>query len=371
VPRLTQLSELARETRRQLWLGAGCFALMLAAALIALRALSVQATLQQHLERGQQHATAALTLQQQLSTYAAAPARDEPNIGAAQLKRSVEEIRLDDASVGAQERQAFASAVERLAEARAGAAAGQLDLASATRGPLEDASAALRLLQHVQTEALRRQQAQATELANFARQVLIGAALLTVILGLLFGVLGWRNMRANRRALGQLDQLAHEDGLTGVLNRRALDERLPVELSRALRSGSKLTVVMIDLDHFKRFNDKRGHGAGDELLRGAAQAWRRQLRPTDLLARYGGEEFTLVLPACDSPQALQLIERLRPLVPEMQTFSAGVATLEPGESDEELLRRADQALMQAKRGGRNRSVVAGKEPQMALPLRAA
>lgn len=371
VPRLTHLSELARETRRQLWLGAGCFALMLAAALIALHALSAQAALQRHVERGQQHAGVALTLQQQLWSYAAAPASREPSIGAEQLKRSVEEIRLDDVSIGALERRAFAAAVDHLSEARASAAAGQLDAATATRAALADASAALRQLQHVQTEALRRQQAQAAELANFARQVLIGAALLTVILGLLFGVLGWRNMRANRHALGQLDQLAHEDGLTGVLNRRALDERLPVEQARAIRSGAKLTVVMIDLDHFKRFNDKRGHGAGDELLRGAAQAWRRQLRPTDLLARYGGEEFTLVLPACDSAQALQLVERLRPLVPEMQTFSAGVATLELGESDEELLRRADQALMQAKRGGRNRSVVAGKEPQMALPLRVA
>ncbi len=344
---------------------------MLAAALIALRALAVQAALQQHVERGQQHAQLALTLQQQLSAYASAPSDASAATDPVTLKRAVEVIRLDDPSVGATEREAFAHAVDRLAAARAQAAQARSDVVTATRAPLDDASAALRLLQHVQAEALRRQQAQAAELAYFARQVLIGAALLTVILGLLFGVLGWRNMRENRRALGQLDQLAHEDGLTGVLNRRALDERLPVDLARALRLGYRLTVVMIDLDHFKRFNDRRGHGAGDELLRGAAQAWRRQLRPTDLLARYGGEEFTLVLPACDSAQALQLVERLRPLVPEMQTFSAGVATLEPGETDDELLRRADQALMQAKRGGRNRSVVAGKEPQMALPLRAA
>jgi diguanylate cyclase (GGDEF)-like protein len=95
------------------------------------------------------------------------------------------------------------------------------------------------------------------------------------------------------------------------------------------------------------------------------------LRPTDLIARYGGEEFTLVLPACDATQALQLVERLRPLVPELQTFSAGVATRIEHEDAADLLRRADAALLLAKRGGRNRSVVAGREPQMSLPLRVA
>jgi len=129
--------------------------------------------------------------------------------------------------------------------------------------------------------------------------------------------------------------------------------------------------VMLDLDHFKRFNDRRGHGAGDALLRNAAQAWRRQLRPTDLLARYGGEEFTLVLPSCEADAACQLIERLRPIVPERQTFSAGVATWEPHESAEQLLVRADRALLVAKKQGRNRTIVSGREPQMTLPLQIA
>jgi diguanylate cyclase (GGDEF)-like protein len=171
--------------------------------------------------------------------------------------------------------------------------------------------------------------------------------------------------------MGRLDQLAHEDALTGVMNRRGLDESLPVEMTRAQRLGYRLTVAMLDFDHFKRFNDKRGHGAGDALLRNAAQAWRRQLRPTDLLARYGGEEFTLVLPACDADEAAALIERLRPLMPEHQTFSAGVATWNGADPPEELLRAADIALLAAKRAGRNRTVVAGREPQMALPLRVA
>ncbi len=137
-----------------------------------------------------------------------------------------------------------------------------------------------------------------------------------------------RTLRANKALLERMSHLAQQDGLTGIANRRTLDESLPVEFARALRSGQPLTLVMIDLDHFKRYNDRRGHAAGDALLRGAAQAWLKQLRPTDLLARYGGEEFTLVLPACSADQAAQLVDRLRPLMPDRQTFSAGIATWE-------------------------------------------
>jgi diguanylate cyclase len=206
--------------------------------------------------------------------------------------------------------------------------------------------------------------------SSFARQVLVALALLTALLGLLFGVLAVRAAAAQKRLFGQLDAMAHTDGLTGIVNRRGLDEQLPVEIARAERLGYPFTVVMIDLDHFKRFNDRRGHGAGDRLLRGAAQAWRTQLRPTDMLARYGGEEFTLVLPACDAAQAVQLVDRLRPLTPDLQTFSAGIALRQAGESAADLLLRADAALLAAKRGGRNRSVISGDEPQIALPLRA-
>jgi len=125
---------------------------------------------------------------------------------------------------------------------------------------------------------------------------------------------------------------------------------------------------MLDLDLFKRYNDRRGHAAGDALLRGAAQAWSRQLRPTDLIARYGGEEFSLLLPACDSDQAALLVDRMRGLVPDHQTFSAGIATWDQEESAAEIMQRADQALLQAKKAGRNRSMIAGREPQVTLPL---
>lgn len=211
-------------------------------------------------------------------------------------------------------------------------------------------------------------QAHATGSDTFAHQVLVALVALTVLLGALFAVLARRAANAHRRLIAHLDALAHTDGLTGIVNRRGLDERLPVEVARADRLGYPLTVAMIDLDHFKRFNDRRGHAAGDTVLRGAAQGWSTQLRPTDLLARYGGEEFTLVLPACDAEQALPMIERLRPLTPERQTFSAGVAQRLPGEEPAELLQRADRALLAAKRAGRNRSMI-DAPAQAALPLR--
>lgn len=213
--------------------------------------------------------------------------------------------------------------------------------------------------------------AQAHDLRDFALALLIAVSVLTIVVAAALGAYALRTLAAHRERLGQLDQMAHEDALTGLVNRRRLDEMLRLELARAQRLGYPLTVVMLDLDHFKRFNDRRGHGAGDALLRDAAQAWRRQLRPTDVLARYGGEEFTLVLPACDAAQAAQMIERLRPLTPERQTFSAGVATWNGSDRADELLRSADLALLAAKRGGRNRTVIAGTEPQMGLPLRVA
>jgi diguanylate cyclase (GGDEF)-like protein len=210
----------------------------------------------------------------------------------------------------------------------------------------------------------------ANRFRDFVLYGLLAVAVLILAMAVALVALALRALSAHRERLGQLDQMAHEDALTGVVNRRRLDETLPIELARAQRLGYPLTVAMLDLDFFKRFNDRRGHGAGDALLREAAQSWRRQLRPTDVLARYGGEEFTLVLPSCDAEQAEQLIERLRPLMPERQTFSAGIATWDGEDGADDLLRVADIALLQAKRTGRNRTVVAGREPQIALPLRA-
>lgn len=98
--------------------------------------------------------------------------------------------------------------------------------------------------------------------------------------------------------LTELETIARTDELTGLPNRRAWREQLPDQLTQSTRSGAPLSVAMLDLDHFKRFNDTRGHQTGDRLLKEVAVAWNDELRPSDILARYGGEEFALALPAC-------------------------------------------------------------------------
>lgn len=201
--------------------------------------------------------------------------------------------------------------------------------------------------------------------SEYALMALFGGML---VLSMLTGLLALRTLNANRALIDRMQRVAREDALTGAINRRGLDDVVPVEFARARRSGHPLTLVMIDLDHFKRYNDRRGHPAGDAVLRGAAQAWLKQLRPTDMLARYGGEEFTLLLPDTDAKQAEQLVDRLRAPVPDRQTFSAGIATWDGHETAAEILQRADAALLQAKKSGRNRTMIAGMEPQVTLPL---
>ncbi|MBA2240122.1 MAG: diguanylate cyclase [Solirubrobacterales bacterium] len=156
--------------------------------------------------------------------------------------------------------------------------------------------------------------------------------------------------------LGQLEQLARTDELTGLLNRRAWDEQLAKEVARALRDKQPLCVAMLDLDLFKDYNDRRGHQAGDRLLREASAVWRSALRPYDTLARYGGEEFGAILPSCAIDEGLRLVERLRRSTPEGETVSVGVAEWNRREGPEALVGRADEALYEAKAQGRNRAV---------------
>jgi diguanylate cyclase (GGDEF)-like protein len=131
------------------------------------------------------------------------------------------------------------------------------------------------------------------------------------------------------------------------------DQELPRELARAARSGQPLCVALIDLDNFKAFNDQHGHQAGDRLLKAAGAAWWANLRKTDLLVRYGGEEFAVLLPDCGLDDAMAIAERLRTAQPE-GTCSIGVAAWDADETEDELLRRADEAMYAAKASGRNR-----------------
>jgi diguanylate cyclase (GGDEF)-like protein len=158
--------------------------------------------------------------------------------------------------------------------------------------------------------------------------------------------------------LTRLESIARTDELTGLPNRRAWQEALPRELTRAARSDEPLCVAMLDLDHFKAYNDARGHQAGDGLLKEVAAAWSAELRGTDILARYGGEEFAVALPSCPLERAREVVERLRAVTPGGQSCSAGIAVWEAAESAAQLVGRADNALYEAKRAGRNRTIVA-------------
>jgi diguanylate cyclase (GGDEF)-like protein len=162
--------------------------------------------------------------------------------------------------------------------------------------------------------------------------------------------------------VAKLQRLALTDELTGLANRRAWQEHLDRELARARRHGEPLCVAIVDLDHFKRFNDTHGHQAGDQLLHELAQAWRTQLRASDTLARYGGEEFALLFPASSVEAAVTVLGRVRAATPLSQTCSAGLAAFNDSESTEELVARADAALYEAKAQGRNRTVTANGNP---------
>jgi diguanylate cyclase (GGDEF)-like protein len=166
-------------------------------------------------------------------------------------------------------------------------------------------------------------------------------------------------IRQVEQQAAQLEKLAQHDPLTGAANRRAWDRALPVEMDRARRAGTPLAVALLDLDHFKRFNDTYGHQAGDQLLRSATEAWGSVLRSTDLLARYGGEEFAVLLPSSTLGEAVEVLDRLRLATPLAQTFSAGVALWRGDETSDQLVARADKALYQAKQAGRNRVLPAG------------
>jgi diguanylate cyclase (GGDEF)-like protein len=170
----------------------------------------------------------------------------------------------------------------------------------------------------------------------------------------------------NARLYEKTLELAHEDALTGLANRRRLMEVLSKEVARASRYNTTLSLLMIDLDRFKQFNDTYGHLKGDELLKKFAELLEKRIRTTDMAGRYGGEEFCLVLPNTPLKGAVVIAERIRKAVEDLKidvennaspagaTVSIGAAEFAQGETDENLISAADAALYRAKQGGRNK-----------------
>ena len=156
-----------------------------------------------------------------------------------------------------------------------------------------------------------------------------------------------------QKTLRALEQQARTDPVTGLPNRHELARDLSREVARTRRNRTSLAMLMVDLDHFKRFNDAHGHPAGDRLLKDVARAWSNRLRAGDVLVRYGGDEFAVILPDCQIHAARRLADRLRAPLPDGQTCSVGVAVWNVNESGEQLLARADEALLAAKRDGRD------------------
>lgn len=172
-----------------------------------------------------------------------------------------------------------------------------------------------------------------------------------------------QRLRSLQKENERLRELSEEDGLTKLNNRRAFDMRMDIEWQRAHRYGIPLSVVILDVDHFKGYNDTFGHPAGDGILRQMANALAQTARLSDTVARYGGEEFALILPHTDATEAMIVGERLRALILRSTwanrpiTASIGVATLTPQmPSAEALVKAADTALYFAKEHGRNQVV---------------
>jgi diguanylate cyclase (GGDEF)-like protein len=164
------------------------------------------------------------------------------------------------------------------------------------------------------------------------------------------------------RETGRLTKrLRHEavhDQLTGLFNRRGWEYASTRDLARAARTGSTVTVVLLDLDHLKGINDELGHDAGDRILAESAQRLRDAFRGEDAIARVGGDEFAVLLVAMSPDDAFGAVERLRAATPAQASFSAGIAVSASGEDLDGLMRRADLALYEAKSAGRGRSQVA-------------
>lgn len=182
------------------------------------------------------------------------------------------------------------------------------------------------------------------------------------------GLVGFRfDITELKRQERELVRLAWTDSLTGAMNRHRFMELADNEIDRANRHGCKMSLLLLDADHFKLINDRHGHAAGDEVLQKLVERWKHVLRSHDVIGRIGGEEFCVLLPEIGPDGAAMAAEKLRAAIADLPfpfegqllrvTVSIGVATLTPGDDLPELLRRADKALYRAKETGRDRIIV--------------
>lgn len=200
----------------------------------------------------------------------------------------------------------------------------------------------------------------------------LGTSIVLASFGAVLGAVADRLVKANQL----LEELAITDGLTALKNRRYFRDRLATECARAQREGSGPGLIAVDLDHFKRLNDRLGHAAGDQALLHAARLLTQNARSMDEVCRVGGEEFELLCPEAGLEELSAIAERIRaafaqhpvalPSGPEPLTASFGVAAYASGLTPDQLVRAADEALYEAKRGGRNRVVCAGPSPRSAI-----
>jgi diguanylate cyclase (GGDEF)-like protein len=201
--------------------------------------------------------------------------------------------------------------------------------------------------------------------------VLIGMALESILLSLALAS-RIRELTHEKEYYKQSRQRYQElsitDALTGLFNKRYLNSKLTSEVDHAHRLGQPLSIMMMDLDHFKRVNDTYGHHTGDKILKSAGHIILGFIRKTDTACRYGGEEFVLVMPGTDLENAFTVAERIRTAMAENRfqaegkqsisvTLSMGISGLKPGEGVDALMERADRGLYEAKRKGRNRTVM--------------
>jgi diguanylate cyclase (GGDEF)-like protein len=235
------------------------------------------------------------------------------------------------------------------------------------RREIEAVLAALQAIENEETRLLELRSAandRANRTIEFHYYTLAGVGFLLLLLAAAVGVSTARTQKRVRVITEQLRLSATTDELTGLNNRRFFMHSLDIEVARARRSGAPLSVAVVDVDYFKRVNDKYGHGGGDEVLRALARIFEAIMRTGDVVGRLGGEEFAILMPDTDEIQARIACERLRGAIAGRKirlasgeeiaiTLSTGIALLVPGDDRDKLVSRADTALYSAKEGGRN------------------